>query len=229
MSYFYSTSAAGGGPVADLLLLPIDEGSGTALGADVGPDATLVGSTGWSTTGGGVSASFAGGYLYVDSNTTPTGTQVTYVAWHNTSSFTANDLWLWTASSALAPLSNSVEVVVSPGNDALYITLYGDSAVGSGLKYTVSCPLPATGSWQMISVIADMAASNGGGNGTVAVYYNTTLQTNTTILNAKDGTSNHVAGRLIATPSAGLLDLVQFFDSALVAQDITDLYNAGRT
>jgi hypothetical protein len=229
MSYFYSTSAAA--PTPDLLWLKLNDGSGTAANADVGPDATLVGGAGeidWSTTGGGTSLAVIdgdGGSVRTDSAVSPTGTTITVIIWLRMTSYVDPGLlFLTSQSGAPAFVSNGIWVFYQSAK--LAVRLRGTTS-GEMLK---TFPAPATGSFVMLTVVADMAANNGGGNGDAWLYVDDTeITTDGITENAKVGTANIASGDIIVSaPGIGNIDDIQVYDRAFDASEVAAVFAAGR-
>jgi len=213
-------------PTADVLWWKMNDGSGTTITADVGPNGTTDGT--WTTGPGGTGTalSFNGSSQDASSNTTIAygATAITVTFWLNLDTTSGTQVILESSSNY-----NS--------NNNCFILFCDAGTFEAGIQASAgyraeTVTAPSTGTWVHIAAVYDNNAS--GGNGDIKLYFNGVEQTLTVALNTKSTTGNFASQTLYVMArgasslfTSGDMDDLRVYAGELSAAQILAIYNAG--
>lgn len=214
-------------PAADILWYKFNEGSGTTLTADVGPNGTTSAGTGYVT---GADSVATHAFDFGGDCTSASGSSVTYGAnvitvcfWANNEDWTLPGTATILSSKDDTTTANTWRIYIDGDDDVL---LFQNQGTTVGQFNQVSLAVPSNSTWHHFAVVFDASTAPG----TTTVYLNGAAQSVTQGDALKDGTSNFAAnairlGNLGGSEFyGGSLDDVRIYGSALSAGQIGAVY-----
>lgn len=223
--------AGGGGTTPDILWWKFNDGSGTAINADVGGDGTTNGSWQTGASGSGYSLGFDGSsdYAQSDASVTYGSPSITVCAWVYASDWNAageNVIWESGPNYGSGPIRFILNFQANSINAMIY-----QSGAGKIDSFTAPAESLSANTWYHFAVVYENDANSGAG--AIEVYVDGAVVT-TTEFSAKSGTGNFAAETLnLGARNAagswfgGRIDDLRIFGSALDATTIADIYAEG--
>lgn len=216
-----SYSIASGPAAPEVLWWKCNNGSGTTVTADVGPNGTFNGTWATGASGSGFSLEFNGTSqdAFSASSVNIGANVATITAWLNMDDYTS--LVRGAFQQGVINDPNTISVWV---NSVIRVT-----ALGTTGERTETFTPPSTGSWVFMCFLFDSSTASGN----VMLYYNAVEQTEIAILiNTKTGTSNFSAGTFTVANYAGFyadgkMDDIRIYNRLLGTAEISALYAAG--
>lgn len=223
-----TTTYVAAGPSPDLLWWKCNDGTGTTVTADVGPNGTLT-TAGWTTStqsGSGSAISLTAGQTLTSNSSISFGVPTI------TASF-----WIWMAAWSTNSTVQDLMTLGSTGNTANTFRIYADNnhlsfrfqGTSSGSPYVLSVAKPSNSSWHFIQIVMDntVAASTTPGGG--KIYIDGALQTAITETSSKTGTPNFASQviKIGGTNTTAYFDDIRLNGHELTATEGSTLYAAG--
>ena len=212
-------------PTADILWYKFNEGSGTTLTADVGPNGTTSGGSGYTTGADGVAThafNFGG-----DTTAKTTDSAVTYGVNVITVTFWAYNTAWGTGATPLLSSSGGTSTANTwmIDNDEGTVRCIFQGTTTSLLRYE-GFAAPSNSAWHHFAVVFDGSTAAG----EITVYVDGAVQSTSVNQSDRDGTSNFGAETLYignaSGPSfwGGYMDDVRIYGSALSAGQVVKVY-----